>query len=53
MNKYAVLAFAFSLVFAACFGNHSSRNVSPHAPVGYLENPRKNKKPRNNEIESS
>lgn len=32
MNKYAVLAFAFSLVFAACFGTHSSRDVSPHAP---------------------
>ena len=31
MNKYAVLAFAFSLVFAACFGNHFSRDVSPHA----------------------
>lgn len=32
MNKYAVLAFAFSLGFAACFGNHCSRDVSPHAP---------------------
>ena len=36
MNKYAVLASAFSLVFAACFGNHYSRDVSPHAPVCYL-----------------
>ena len=36
MNKYAVLAFAFSLVFAACLGNHCSRDVSPHAPVCYL-----------------
>lgn len=31
MNKYAVLAFAFSLVFAACFGSNRSRDVSPHA----------------------
>lgn len=52
MNKYAVLAFAFLLVFAACFGNNCSRDVSPHAPcllsftTKKIKNP-KNKNPKN------
>lgn len=61
MNKYAVLAFAFSLVFAACFGSNRSRYVSPHATRllsllymrGLINKKPKKQKPGTNEIESS